>query len=181
LIVVLTAFQIGRGFSGGSPAAGGNDDLKQLLSAKPNAAVLEQPGGKSDSPPNRAIAGATPPARSEGTAEAPPAPATPEDLQVGLHYVLLDKYPRDALKTAEFVQKWLAATHNIQTVLRERRDSYWLIGKAGFDFSVDGESAKCDRYVEQIKDLGKDCRKELIRAQLPVYGFASPMKFKLEK
>ncbi|HOA74555.1 MAG TPA: hypothetical protein PL151_09710 [Phycisphaerae bacterium] len=179
LIVVLTAFQAGRGFNPGVPAAAGPDELRSVLNDKPNAAVLDQPTGKTDSPPSRATAGVGVPVRGEKATEVQP-PAPPEELQPGLTYVLLDKYPRDALKTAEFVQKWLAEKHNIQTVLRQRRDSYWLIGKTGFDFSIEGESARCDQYIEQIKSLGRDCRRELIRAQLPVYGFASPMKFKLD-
>jgi len=178
LILLVGTYQLGRGMSDGTASAG--TDMT-LLDQKPNRAVLENPGARSDSPPSRAGSAGRPATGGTETAEAVAPQLGDQELKVGFTYVVLDTYPPEALKTAEFVQKWLASTHNIGTVLRERRGKFWLIGTEPFDYSAPGGREKGDRYIQRIKDLGAECRRELIRAKLDVYGFAAPMPIELTK
>jgi hypothetical protein len=169
LIAFIAAYQVGKGFSGSG--ADKKDAGLAMLNGKPNPSVLDKPAGGSDTPPSRAAIRAPGPG-AQLPAEAPPAPPEQEVLKVGSHYVLFDTYPRDHLASAEFVQKWLASTHNIRTVLRERKGRYWLVG-----VDVSGDKATCDRYAEKIKALGQECSKALINADLPVYALKDPMPF----
>lgn len=167
LVLVMVAFLLGRSLGGG--ATPGDGGLTTMLGT-PNPSVLQEPAAKTDTPPTRASG------KPDVSRQVPPVQAgagSEDELKPGMHYVVVDTFAQDALPAAEHVQKWLASTHGIKTVLRQRRDSYWLVATQPFN-----SKAECDPFVQKIKGLGADCRKELIKAKLPAYGFASPMPFK---
>lgn len=169
LIVLLASYQLGRGVSGQVATAGAGDGLT-LLDQKPNPSVLEQPDGRAE----RAGERSAPLEVADRTDTAPPQ----DELIVGLRYVVLDTYAEKDLASAEFVRNWLREVHNIPTVLMRRKDkSYRLIGTRGFDDSIPGQKEACKGYIEKIKSLGRECGRELGRAKLQPYVFASPFDF----
>ncbi len=178
LIALIASFELGRGFGkGSSTAAGGPDALSAALKEKPNGAVLSSPGNV-EVPPPRAGNAAVPAAKSSGTANAAVGGADQSGgLVPGRHYVVLDTYKRDHLKSAEHTRDWLLSAHKIETMVYSsmNKDTYVLITRAGFDYSTPGEKEKCEQLVEHFKALGPECRKELYKAELPVYNFKSPL------
>lgn len=169
LIVLLASYQLGRGVSGQVATAGGDDGLT-LLDQKPNPSVLEQPDGRAERTADRS----GPRDAADQTETAPPE----DELIVGLRYVVLDTYAEKDLASAEFVQNWLQRVHDVPTVLMQRKDrSYRLIGTTGFDDSIPGQKEACKRYIERIESLGRECGRELGRAKLQPYVFASPFDF----
>jgi hypothetical protein len=169
LIVLVIGFQMGRGFRG-SPSKGTADPMTAMLNQSPTPGVVESPGGTgSPAAPVRATAG---PGDGGKTGAAPDAGKADEELKPGMLYILCDRYPKDKVKSAQFVKQWLWSKHQIATTLRGRKDSYVLIATKGFDKS---EDQKAEEFRLRIKALSGECRNELIRARLDVYCLASPL------
>jgi hypothetical protein len=182
LVALIVSFELGRGLSGSVKDQPGTDALSDVLNQTPNPSVLDSPGnagGTSSAAKKAPAQGGSANASVAGSVERPsdktPAAAQGSNIKVGQFYVMLDRYPRDARRTGEHVQKWLASTHKIETMLVPKGGYYCLVASAGFD-----DRGGAEQFSERIKALGKECRKELIKAELPVYGFASPLVQKLE-
>lgn len=169
LVAMLISFELGRGLkSTGTPQAG-TDEVSKLANSTPNGSVLESPGN-TDAPPTR---GTTPPGTTSGDKSA--TGTQRGGLQPGRTYVVLEKYPRDHLKSAEHTRDWLAA-HGIEATVysTKEKDSFLLVSNAGFDYSVPAEKEQCEQLIQQIKSLGADCGKELMKKELPVYNLRAP-------
>lgn len=180
VVALVISFGLGRmGRPSSLPAQQNENDVDRILAETPNSSVLN--ATPLNATPDKAVPAASKRVRTANPAvgsgkPADAASAGQDELKVGLRYVVLDTYNRADRASAEHVQKWLASTHNIPTVLRQTKtgNSYLLISKAGFDWSNPAEQEKCNQLAERIKSLGKDCRKELIKADLRVYTLASP-------
>jgi hypothetical protein len=161
---LVISFGVGRLTAHAKPV----DDVSSQLENNTSARGPEAPGPSMPPVAKDGTRNAEPPKRNE-------TPATDGELKAGLRYVLFNKYEKGDRASAEYVQKWLATKHGIETILKiNSKDEYLQFSKAGFDYAVPGQLEKCQELADRVKGLGKDCRKELIHADLRVYTFASP-------
>lgn len=178
LVFLAGSFELGRALAPG-PQAGKADALSAALSQKPDDSVLDSPGnvsGKAD----QATASIAENARSAFAAASGGDQGSAETtgnagLTPGLNYLVLDGYKLDHKASAEHVRKWLREEHGIDTMLYMSPERYYLISATGFNRDMPDQKQACDDLLEKVKSLGAACRKELIRADLPVYGFAGPL------
>jgi len=189
VLTLFTTFELGRKVASPvTPTAQASrtpdsaDTIKAALKLPPNANVLSI-GGATALRAERAAG-----SQSRGKTNVKkwgwqpavgqplPSPATllqePVQRVSGLNYVILDQFKPDHKNAAEFAQKWLAEKYGIRTTLeRSKTGRDWrLVSVEGF-----GQSAEYLPYCEKIRSLGKDLKRTLIEARLPVYGFTAPL------
>jgi hypothetical protein len=178
-LAVFTSYQLGSGLQPAAPVgplAGTGSD--QPVDAGER---VSRTGTTDAAPPRLSSVKTTTPRKVERRRNVPltklPALSNLEPARrvAGLNYVILESFQVAHRDDAVHAQDWFAQTQGIRTTLEKSGQRWLLIGTEGFDYGKAGEKARCQRYCETIKALGKAYRREFAGQYTIRYFFQSPM------
>jgi hypothetical protein len=89
--------------------------------------------------------------------------------------VILESFLGDHRADAVHAQDWFAQTYGIQTTLEKNGQRWLLISTEGFDYDTPGGKAECQRFLENVKAVGRAYKREFAGKRVIRYGFQSPM------
>ncbi len=199
LVSWLVAYQLGRGArpAPGAATGGGqevvSDPIQEAMLRPPDPTVLNVTGPPRSrervaAEPRATVDSKTPPGQAGGEAGARagvvPAAGEPAAQRVepggaNLNRVLIQVFAPNHKAAAEHVQRWLEANYSVRTeLIRKGKGDWWLATTDGFDFNHPGDKELCEKFINDIKSLGRECGRELARAGLPVYTLTGPYAFR---
>lgn len=175
LILVLVAFQLGRGLRPDpqtAVTANSSSEFQELLGqgTKPNVLASDSSSAGS-SGPRSAQANAGTPARPQTDHPSPPAgQGTPEGSATGgasatgsieripdHHYLVFEGFKLEDRAQAEQLRDWLKAKHDINTSIERSRERLELVGDIPFKSADDRQAGE---YRKRITDLGAQYKTE---------------------
>ncbi len=200
LVSWVVAYQLGRGTrpATGAAAGGGgeeivSDPIQEAMLRPPDPTVLNVSGPPRSRPraggePQAAVDAKAPSGQAGGEAGAKagvvpvagePAAQRTEPAAANLNRVLIQVFAPEHKAAAEHVQRWLETSYSVRTeLIRKSKGDWWLATTDGFDFSQPGDKELCEKFISDIKSLGRECGRELARAGLPVYNLTGPYAFR---
>jgi hypothetical protein len=126
----------------------------------------------------RAAASPSAPRTLAGNSGSRTSASTSTQRMPGLNYVIIQQFPLDHKESAEFIQAWLLENYDVATTLRRKSSSWQLVSLAGFDYSTPGDKEMCQQFIQDLKDIGSEVGKELIRRDMPAYMLTGPFAVK---
>lgn len=167
LLILLVAFQAGGRFAGGITSGDSrpDDELSRILAMTPDPSVLDSPDGRLSSGSRRI---ATPPLAAlptrttkRGKSETSPPAASSFNRQKGMHYIIVQYFPKSKSTQARAAARFLTAGGVPCSVDESGRDIRVFAHES---FRLDqpdkkaarSERERCESSIAKIKKLGKE-------------------------